>query len=969
MPERSDQQPLEQAPHSEMAALFDSWADKLEQRVKSSASSRVKSSASSRVKSSASSSEKRHAEYLKELPGDLRARADQLNESVRHWHELRIWSNNLAPELVGHDEMHAKSVERLAVELLRDCWDPTVRKGFAPIHLQWLSVAAWLHDWGHVGGVISEWDKGKDNKRKQHYFTSPFEVRAVHGLLSQEWLGETWTELHKLDKEIYLPAGLLCAHHQRWTQFAYGRSTDRSESNLYDGSSALSYGERILRDKAIEVWPLRDAWDEILRKSSVWQTIADHSEPGNSAGKPEEASPTALSAEFEKFYVLLLILRIADAADYGQHRTPMDIDSRRQLWASYIHRQSLTHSGFPEDDPDSLTRMLNAVRSSEQTYLKQLKEKLEERLSELSGKNKSEAGYWAHMKDYVELIANQEQYYNSHNAVAILGVTFETELAHDHWDIIARVQPSDSKPNRTVRQQAANRVGEAIKAEWRQAEKECTGLTESVIKILNADLTRIEAKPVFKAASEESRPRSVGSNADSVVAPSAHFDKGSADSGKLADEAGQSVDGDHPVPDATTSVAREWWSSEAARTHVLGSVASVLGKPLVDQPVLTTQVGASINSNLDEMFGIPGLWAARPWVGPNTKTMGQYLELLDAGISEVKLSNGYGIEWPEYAEWLGEPTGSVDSEVPPKAKFDQATTEVDKEGRSAVVAFTDDRSVSVPGTSDAANWWYSKEGMTHVLCWVATVLREKNKTSVGTNALGTPIRREADELGISELWKMRPYGPGKKRLGEYLASLGVGIIDMTDSSEHPSSSKHPSIEWSDYKKWLGDEMSEISSASVPGAAAEAARGWWYTLEAKRLVPRWVAEYVSSVVGTNTYGRDQEIATTELGHEIKVKASQFASRNGMGKKLWEMRPWGPGKPPMWQYMSDLNVGITAGEQDKTIRWPEYVQWLDEDIQGDLSMAPEGDRAMSEDEPDGGDETKEGRRGFLRRLAGG
>ena len=198
----------------------------------------------------------------------LRKRAADLSTRIDHWVNQRLWSLNCVPELVVHDDRHVERVDHLATSLARHLIGKTVRDIYGQdAHcevtendLEILSMAAWLHDWGLVGGRIQSLELEEE----------PLRVRYLHGLITQSLLSDRETEeIHRIqagrDRRL---TGVLCAHHQGWTSFY---------KEVPDGGMSL---ESDLENHRIDDAPLA------------------------------------------KVALLLAILRVADAADMGRHRVP-----------------------------------------------------------------------------------------------------------------------------------------------------------------------------------------------------------------------------------------------------------------------------------------------------------------------------------------------------------------------------------------------------------------------------------------------------------------------------------------------------------------------------------------------------------------------------------------------------------------------------------------------------------------------
>jgi hypothetical protein len=204
-------------------------------------------------------------------PSAAEEAAGRLSEAIRHWVDQRLWSLNRVPELVVHDDRHVERVDHFATTLAA----ALPRTKLDVEELVALSTAAWLHDWGHVGGVLN-----------QHLIEDPEGVRHTHGFLSREMLLHPfYDQLHGLPRGFATDlAAVLCAHHQGWTSFDSAPASDL-------GHAAVGY----CRDIGYE-------------PPSLAKEIADLG--------------LGARTQLERVQLLLAILRVADAADVGRHRVP-----------------------------------------------------------------------------------------------------------------------------------------------------------------------------------------------------------------------------------------------------------------------------------------------------------------------------------------------------------------------------------------------------------------------------------------------------------------------------------------------------------------------------------------------------------------------------------------------------------------------------------------------------------------------
>lgn len=199
-----------------------------------------------------------------------------LRGCVEHWVIQRLWSLNLVPELVAHDDRHVERVDGLVASLAA----PLLYEGvLEPRDVAVLSAGAWLHDWGHVGSRL-----GRD------YVGHPVAVRYLHGLLSRELIADSPRShrLAGLGDGVAAEVGVICAHHQGWCS-----------------CDATAPSQRTPEAAPVRLLGLLADDDEIT-------TIAPslHDAARRAGMTPERAE------------VLVALLRVADAADVGIHRVP-----------------------------------------------------------------------------------------------------------------------------------------------------------------------------------------------------------------------------------------------------------------------------------------------------------------------------------------------------------------------------------------------------------------------------------------------------------------------------------------------------------------------------------------------------------------------------------------------------------------------------------------------------------------------
>ena len=283
-----------------------------------------------------------------------------LDKRVKSWHAQRLWSINLAPELVAHDDQHAQSVERLLSELV-GAWR---NKGqFTDDELVSLSVAAWLHDWGHIGGTITQDQRDQsdsDIEHSQKFFDQSIYVRELHGLISQSLLDEC-KKIHDVPRVYAEPAAILCGHHQGWTSFdrdnpvAFGsRKDDKTEMAKWreERRSELSDQLKLKSDFAAPSF-----WDDVSKMYNAapkrWGHRNKHMTNENDC--------------YARMRFLLALLRVADGADLGIHRVPGSVEKKAAFLGRCLYRESLNKlekmrsSEFSEKNHDFLMDRLDEV--------------------------------------------------------------------------------------------------------------------------------------------------------------------------------------------------------------------------------------------------------------------------------------------------------------------------------------------------------------------------------------------------------------------------------------------------------------------------------------------------------------------------------------------------------------------------------------------------------------------------------
>ena len=265
-------------------------------------------------------SEKIH-NLLETLPGAL-------DKWTSHWQKHRLWDINLAPELVGHGKEHSQSVERLLSSLVHA--STTGDQEFSRWECGFLAVAAWLHDWGHIGGGLSRIAGLDQEDEEPHeidmrvFVDQPAHVRQLHGLISQHLLKSKWLAMHKVPESISDPASILAGHHQGWTSFTEHRPKAFSDDELFRADLCGLLG----LDRDFEAPSLRDDMERF------WKTWS-------ASGLIESHGLGTFDKLYRRFQFLLALLRVADGADLGVHRVKDHGEDRIPFLGRCLYREAL----------------------------------------------------------------------------------------------------------------------------------------------------------------------------------------------------------------------------------------------------------------------------------------------------------------------------------------------------------------------------------------------------------------------------------------------------------------------------------------------------------------------------------------------------------------------------------------------------------------------------------------------------
>ncbi|MCY3785959.1 MAG: hypothetical protein OXG47_04430 [bacterium] len=755
-----------------------------------------------------------------------------LDQWLQTWHDNNLWSVNLAPELVAHDEEHAKSVERLAAEIVEPHWQPGKKLHFKPIELVWLSVASWLHDWGHCGGVL----KGEDKQLR--WISHSIQVRRLHGLLSQSWLNPNWKSLHGIDNfeirssgspipidadEITVPAGILCAHHQGWTSCS---------SEHY-----ITYEDDKLSPHAVHKSPSSTAgwWSNVNVKPH--NLVVQYKLTVNSLHDDWKTHVASVQnqhggADYKPFQTLLAILRLADAVDLGEHRTRDDLDTRRAQFRVCMVRELLTR---PADNPAELdqatahSKMIlemlgkhNDLNSMIDIYVRWFDEFVGKIPDDVSG--------------YFEYIKDQQSHMEKHKRVKAYGVKFVEGTGMDKGNqLTIQITPADDltghEKHKHVRTDIENDMKEFLERELNKfpmSEEPLRGYlprdaSEVVIRVTSGEsgaqpehdaskdksdiagtadkealrsnrpselsgITTSEEGKLYprEATSEYSRMESVSdqSLSHSVTAKTKEGGENSTASADLMYEGS-----DEPGEEQWLGIPRGDWILYWLAMEFQGRDAS--------EGVAPGELGKSLRHKLESLNRSRSGSAPfePPWDKPGSgKALHKYLSGLDVGVKksrhEVEPPQGR-IRWEGASSWL----------EAHRARF---------------------------GEIAARDWWNSEEAKGHVLEWVAAAFNEVDGNWIPSTTLGGLIKAGLDAgleglgvsgLGFDMVWGARPWEPKGVRVGNYLESLDAEISEIP--RPNPPHPLNYLIEWSksDYGRWLPEDATAEETDGLPDSGS------------------------------------------------------------------------------------------------------------------------------------------------------
>ena len=230
----------------------------------------------------------RHARSGRPGREDAGRLSETLAACVQRWVDQRLWSLNLIPEIVVHDDRHVERVDGFLALLVA----PLLHAGtLTPHQVAALSAAAWLHDWGHVGSRLGD-----------GYVSHPIAVRYLHGLLSRQLITDSPAThgLEGLGPGTADLVGVLCAHHQRWCS-----------------CSDVGVDQRGKQFGVLGIYS-----DEPAALAPSLHSEADR-----------------LRIDSEQLELMVALLRIADACDVGAHRAPAHGRGRSEFLVNCARRE------------------------------------------------------------------------------------------------------------------------------------------------------------------------------------------------------------------------------------------------------------------------------------------------------------------------------------------------------------------------------------------------------------------------------------------------------------------------------------------------------------------------------------------------------------------------------------------------------------------------------------------------------
>lgn len=377
---------------------------------------------------------------------------DKLDEWTGHWQKHRLWDINLAPELVGHGKEHSQSVERLLSSLVS-----ASDSKFSRWECGILSVAAWLHDWGHVGGeiarIVRPGPELANVTDKRVFLAEPVYVRALHGPISQNLIESDWAGMHNVQAAISKPAAILAGHHQSWTSFTNHPPRVFETSEVY--RTALR--ERFDEEDDVRAPSLRDDTDAYYVKANE-SLLKNHG----------IRNKTHL---YRKFQFLLALLRVADGADLGIHRVTDHGEDRVSFLGRCLYREALRlRREVNPKDQDAFDPVLNLAEeiSNSQSPITDLQSPEKDpfitqpALKELLAQKRQGVML---LHEYLKFIRLQAGYFDKHASIARVDFEKGPTRKDKKIQIDVYVTPSDDEEDDVTTSYAAKHVIEDITKE------------------------------------------------------------------------------------------------------------------------------------------------------------------------------------------------------------------------------------------------------------------------------------------------------------------------------------------------------------------------------------------------------------------------------------------------------------------------------------------------------------------------
>ena len=240
---------------------------------------------------------------------------------VHNWvYGAELWLGDPLPQMVAHGTEHSRGVDRLAMDLVFTARQHGYRD-FDPQMLDALTSAAWLHDIGHVGGLIGG-----------HYLRDYQHVRNAHGMLSRRLIRERNDIFpDPEDRELRQLVALLCEHHQRF------RPLDAEEAPK-GFKTCQGENDTLSSTDPVETCPTCEAVKKRSGRTLEAELLEDQH----------------LDDETTRRWVrVAAILRVADACDNGRHRVAgrhlQGDDAWQKIWRREF-AQDLRERTRPDGD-------------------------------------------------------------------------------------------------------------------------------------------------------------------------------------------------------------------------------------------------------------------------------------------------------------------------------------------------------------------------------------------------------------------------------------------------------------------------------------------------------------------------------------------------------------------------------------------------------------------------------------------